>query len=186
MLGYVTAGEEGPYQIFVRPLDQPESRSLPGTQGSYVPVFSPDAQWIAYYNNDERVLKKISIHGGPPITLCEGVWIEGMTWTTDGYIIYCQRGTKEVYRVRENGSEPETLVSFDDQADPFDAHRPHALPDASAILFSGYAGLSGYGDPSIKAFSFATGQTIDLVRNASAPLYSQSGLKRHNPRRVSQ
>ncbi len=95
LLVYRAAGEEGSYQLYVRPLDQPSSRPLPGTQGAYVPVFSPDAQWIAY--SDVGVLKKISIHGGPPTTLCDALLVGGMTWTSDGYIVFCH---KEVFRVR--------------------------------------------------------------------------------------
>ena len=59
LLVYRAAGEEGSSQLYVRPLDQPSSRPLPGTQGAYVPVFSPDAQWIAYSDVGDGVLRKI-------------------------------------------------------------------------------------------------------------------------------
>ena len=54
-------------------------------------------------------------------------------------------------------------------------HAPLVLPDASAVLFSASAGPARTEELSIKAHSFATGQTTDLVSNASFPLYSESG-----------
>ena len=35
--------------VYVRGLDQPLARALPGTQDAIAPVISPDAQWIAYF-----------------------------------------------------------------------------------------------------------------------------------------
>ena len=176
LLVYRATNEEGLFQLYIRRLDQPTPRPLPGTQGAWsamCPVFSPDAQWIAYYDNDDQALKKIWIHGGPPTTLCNAAWIHGMTWSTDGYIVYC-RGGARLHRVGENGGEPETLV-FDDEAVRFDAHSPHVLPDASAVLVSGETGAEATEESSIKAYSFVTGQTTDIVSNGVFPLYSQSG-----------
>ena len=173
---YRARSEEGSYQLYIRRLDQPTPSPLAGTQSArsaYAPVFSPNGQWIAYY--DGGVLKKISIRGGPPTTLCETPILEGVTWTTDGYIVYCLQGNRDVLRVGENGGEPEVVVGHNEGESPYYPHAPLVLPDASAVLFSASAGAAATNESSIKAYSFATGRTTDLVSNATFPLYSQSG-----------
>jgi hypothetical protein len=53
-------------------MDRLTATRLAGTTDPYTPVFSPDGQWIAFYENADNALKKVSIHGGPPVTLCNG------------------------------------------------------------------------------------------------------------------
>jgi len=65
-------------QLYVRPLDNFEATPLSGTQGAYGPFFSPDGQWVGFFANDR--LKKISLHGGDPVVLCETKIPHGGTW----------------------------------------------------------------------------------------------------------
>ena len=51
------------------------SRLLPGTEGSFNPFFSPDGQWIAFLTPTH--LRKISIRGGMPETVCDAVNVAG-------------------------------------------------------------------------------------------------------------
>ena len=57
--------------MYLRPLDQFESTVIPGTEGAYEPFFSPDGQWVGF--TAEGQLKKVSLNGGLPITLTDGV-----------------------------------------------------------------------------------------------------------------
>ena len=45
------------------------------------PRFSPDGRWIGFYASPE--LKKVSITGGPPITLCPTAGFRGASWGPD-------------------------------------------------------------------------------------------------------
>src|SRR5262249_36052113 len=53
-------------------------------------------------------IKKISVNGGPAITLCPASTPWGLSWGTDG--ITFGQGSQGVMRVSENGGKPETLV----------------------------------------------------------------------------
>ena len=61
---------EGPLNnlhLAVRMMDQFEGKQLPGTDGAFFPVFSPDGQWILHSNMQNKI-KKIPVTGGASIT----------------------------------------------------------------------------------------------------------------------
>src|SRR6185369_5689330 len=54
-------------QLFVRALDQLDVQSIAGITGVRSPFISSDGRWVGFFMGTE--LKKVSISGGPPITL---------------------------------------------------------------------------------------------------------------------
>ena len=62
--------EEGENGLYVRPVDQLEGRVLL-LERAGAPFLSPDGAWVGFNDFRERNLKKISILGGPAVTLCE-------------------------------------------------------------------------------------------------------------------
>jgi len=71
LLAYVEGGGNES-TLFLRPLDQFGGHQVAGgngTEAAYHPFFSPDGQWLGYVT--PLALKKVSITGGSPITLCE-------------------------------------------------------------------------------------------------------------------
>ena len=110
------ASVAGTSQLYVRALAELRPHVLAGTTGARYPEFSPDGKWIAYESG--KVLKKISVDGGLPITLCNigGDGIAGMTWVSDRSLIYSRlvladRGI--LWRISADGGEPERFASFD-------------------------------------------------------------------------
>src|SRR3984893_8428767 len=81
---YVSQG-----RLSTRRLDQPTATELAGTQGAYAPFFSPDGQWVAFFNGTN--LKRISVEGGSAITLCSAAAGRGGSWGEDGNIIAALR-----------------------------------------------------------------------------------------------
>ena len=80
-------------QLYVRPLDELEATPLPGTEGANeFPFFSPDGEWVGFFANGE--LKKVSLAGGPPITIYDaGPTPSGHGgWTPQDIIVACRRG----------------------------------------------------------------------------------------------
>ena len=75
---------ESVQQLILRPIDQIDGAPLRGGEDGASPFFSPDGQWVGFHDIiDRRVLKKISIRGGPPQTLTESPSnIVGGTWRT--------------------------------------------------------------------------------------------------------
>ena len=67
-LAYV-ATQGGIQQLYLRAMDSPEAKPLPGTESATAPFFSPDSQWVGFFAGNR--LKKISVSGGAAVTLCD-------------------------------------------------------------------------------------------------------------------
>ena len=101
----------GVSQLYRRPIDQLAGEPLRGTEGGTGPFVSPDGEWVGFVPfSDRTTLQKISIFGGPPITLTESQNdIYGASWGTDDQIIF---GTQAgLFRVPGGGGEPESLTT---------------------------------------------------------------------------
>ncbi len=83
-----TAGAGAQAQLVIRRLDQLEASALTGLSEARNPFFSPDGQWIGFFDGPE--LKKVSITGGPAITLCRcpGGGSRGASWGDDNTIVF--------------------------------------------------------------------------------------------------
>src|SRR5262249_24619256 len=111
-LAYVARSGNAPQQIYVRAIDSPEARPLPGTEGAANPFFSPDGQWLGFFVPDK--LEKISINGGSPVTIFSAsgqICPCGATWADDGTIIFQLSGVGDLWRVSAAGGEPQRLAN---------------------------------------------------------------------------
>jgi len=83
-LAYVAA-ESGVSHLYVRRLDQLEPVSIPDSEGANFPFFSPNGDWVAFFNQGK--LKKAPADGGLPVALCELPSFFGGTWTPRDVIV---------------------------------------------------------------------------------------------------
>jgi hypothetical protein len=67
-------------QLYLRAMDQLAAVPIPGTEGGQSPFFSPDGQWVGFWAGE---LKKVSITGGAPMTLCDAASPWGASWGAD-------------------------------------------------------------------------------------------------------
>ena len=89
---YVTSGAPGTERLHVRALDQLDAVPLRGAGRAFNPFISPDGNWVGYLSIDDLTLKRVSIHGGPPVTLTPDVTgIDGASWGSDDTIIFAMR-----------------------------------------------------------------------------------------------
>ena len=63
------AGAPGRTQLYLREIDQFESKAIPGTERAVDATFSPDGQSLAFVA--DRKLKRLALAGGSPRTLRE-------------------------------------------------------------------------------------------------------------------
>ena len=111
-------------RLYLKSMDAVEGVEIAGTRsmsGVTSPVFSPDGQSVAYWENTGRgagsgVLKKIAMSGGASFTLCPANIPHGMTWDESG-ILFGASGAG-VMRVPAHGGTPELIV-------PADGRQPH-------------------------------------------------------------
>ena len=90
--------------FYVRALDQLEGVPLRGAEGADSPFFSADGSWVGF-EGPGNVLQKVSILGGPPVTLAELTGaLGGGSWGPDDMIVFGSAGG--LLRVSGAGGEP--------------------------------------------------------------------------------
>jgi Tol biopolymer transport system component len=123
-------------QLYFRSLESLQALPLPGTLsagGAVAPLFSPDSRSVVFYSLGEPVLKRITIAGGMPTTLCPAANIYGSSWTA-GDIFFAQLDQpRGILRVPENGGAPELVIPI--ETDEL-VEGPQLLPDGDTILFT--------------------------------------------------
>ncbi len=159
-------------RLYLRAIDQLEAVPVHGTEntgtgGGASPFFSPDGQWIGFWQTGQ--LKKISIAGSAPLVLCPAGPPLGVSWTADNTILYGQ-GPAGIWRVSGDGGHPENLVKVD--AGEI-ASGPQMLPGGRGILFT----LTRTDPPSaqIVVQSLDTGMRHVVLEKGTDARYLQTG-----------
>ncbi len=173
----LTIEEQDTVRLMVREVDRLESRILPGTEGASSPFFSPDGEWIAFFAGGE--LKKVSLAGGPPLTLATLAADNdrGATWSEDGTIFLTPGPQGSLQRVSEQGGALAPATELDPERSERTHRWPHALPGGRAVLFtSDTVGSSDYYDDArIEALIVATGQRKVVLEGSSRAAYLEAG-----------
>lgn len=160
-------GQGGKQLLATRLLDKRAAISLTGTEGGFDPFFSPDGQWIGFFADGK--LKKISVEGGAPSTLCDASDPRGASWREDGSIIVAPLPTAGLFRIPAAGGSPQPLTRL---ATGEITHRwPQVLPGGDAIVFVTSAVTGVYDNATIEAFSLKTGERKTLWRGGYFPRY---------------
>ena len=131
-LAYV-GGPRYQRRLYLRSLDRLEVTPLPGTERALFPFFSPDGEWIGFFESPGGALKKVSVRGGPAIALCETRLPRGGSWSSDNTIIFADVGG--LFRVSASGGAPEALTTPDPANDEVYHIQPDVLPNGKAVLF---------------------------------------------------
>jgi Tol biopolymer transport system component/DNA-binding winged helix-turn-helix (wHTH) protein len=131
-LAFTATGSDGKRMLYVRSLDSLITRPLAGTEGAFMPFWSPDSRSIAFFA--EGKLKKIDTQGGPVLALCDTPNGSPGAWNRDGVILFSGFGHHSLYRLAATGGEarPVTLRDlFLQEMILF----PQFLPDARHFIY---------------------------------------------------
>jgi Tol biopolymer transport system component len=123
-------------RLWIRSLDEPEIRALPGTEDALGPFWSPDSTSIAF--SAEGELRKLDVASGTVQRICAipQPGFSGGTWNTEGLIVFSARFMdSRLYAVEAAGGEPRLLTSHDTSRGETDHWNPQFLPDGRHILF---------------------------------------------------
>ena len=160
-------------QLNLRRLDQLDTTPLRGGEGGVGPFFSPDGEWVGFVDfNGGTTLQKVSIFGGPPVTLAESAnAIYGATWGMDDQIIFGTFGSG-LFRVPDGGGEPEALTALD--PDDSGHYWPASIPGREAVVF-----VVATGPPlttgQLAVLALDTGEVTRLGLAGVSPRYSSTG-----------
>jgi serine/threonine-protein kinase len=173
-LAYVAHGG-GHTQLYVRSLDAFAAKPIEETEGAQYPFFSPDSEWVAFFA--DRKLKRVSIRGGAPLTICDAAVIgRGGTWAPDGTIVF-DPGAVGLMRVPAAGGRPEPLTSQDASIDASNLSWPHFLPDGTALIAT--IGLEGGENSTLAVLSTQTGRWRQLLPGSQAQYLPSGHLLYH-------
>ncbi|HQX80099.1 MAG TPA: protein kinase, partial [Vicinamibacterales bacterium] len=130
-------------KLVVRAIDSIEAEPIPGITGARQPFFSYDGKWIGF-SQGATELKKVSITGGPAVTICKlTAPPRGATWGADDTIVFATAGTTiGLLSVPSGGGqEPKELTK--PGAGLGDHLFPTLLPGGRAVLFTIVSAASG-------------------------------------------
>ncbi len=132
-------GRGGARRLFLRGLDQYDSRPVPGTEGADFPVFSPDGRWLAFVAAGK--LKKVDLNGGAPFVLTDVTESGGVSWRQPDTIFFSAGRSRGIRSISASGGTP-VQVSTLEATETY--HRyPDTLADGSVLLFTDIAGNGG-------------------------------------------
>ncbi len=165
--------------LWLRSLENESARELAGTAGAINRGFwSPDSLSIGFATFSE--LKRVSINGGDPITLCElpgqNYPFLGGTWSPDSERIVFSSGVR-LYEIPSRGGEPELLFDPGDSPRP-QSVRPHFLPTHGGSHGLAYSAAVSAPDQVLAVMDLETGERRELGPG-SAPFYSSDGYLIH-------
>ena len=173
--------KNGTRQLYVRALDSPEAMPMAGTERAYcTPIFSPDGQWVAYFDQGTSELKKIPIQGGAPVTLAKTGGLQGATWGADDTIIYASSAFLSeglgggLKRISASGGTPVSITQVDVTKGETDHRWPAFLPGSKVFVFAIEKGKSA-DDAQIVAQRLDTGERRLLVQGGTFPQYVPAG-----------
>ena len=174
-LAYVAATEDG-LRLYIRSLDQLDVTPLAGTENAAGPFFSPDGEWVGFFEWPGGKLKKINVRGGPPMTLSDTPALLGASWAEDDHIVFAGAPSESgvgLYRVPARGGTPEVLTT-PDLASGETMHRwPQVLPGEKAILFTVTGG--GSNADRIAVLSLETGEYRTVIEAGYYGKYVPTG-----------
>jgi Tol biopolymer transport system component/predicted Ser/Thr protein kinase len=124
MAAFVAAAN-GKTGLWMRPLNDPTARFLPGTEGAAFPFWSPDSKFIGFWAAGK--LKRIDPDGGAPVTIGDGDVIRGAAWSADGQIVLGSL-VRGLFRVLASGGTPSPLTRTDSSRGEGSHRFPQILP----------------------------------------------------------
>ena len=166
------------WQMYRRSLDQLDAVPIPGTVNAWAPFFSPNGEWVGYFDRGDSTLKKVRPDGSQAVTLCPITSnLLSASWGPDDAIVFSSGASDALQRVPASGGEPEPLWAGA-ASPPRDTvlRWVDLLPDGRAALASvgGEPGLGLGGETHVVVVSLDTGEREVLLAGTS-PRYASSG-----------
>ena len=161
--------------LYLRAMDQLDAVAVPGSEAGGIggfarePFFSPDSQWIGFWQ--ERQLRKALVSGGAAVTISDGVPDPpvNLTWTDEGIVF---DGPAGLMRVPSTGGTPELLIAMKDGDR---AVGEQILPGGEWVLLALYATGTLVDQGKAVVQSRKTGERRVLIDSVREVRYVPSG-----------
>jgi eukaryotic-like serine/threonine-protein kinase len=129
-VAFATRDATGKASLWVRSLDGSPAQSLPGTEESGDPFWSPDSRRIGFFMHDK--LTSVEVSGGRAVTLTDAIAISSGAWSRTGIILFV--GHEGIYQVPASGGTAVLVLRREPTKYTFFI-RPNFLPDGKHFLY---------------------------------------------------
>jgi serine/threonine-protein kinase len=165
-------GPQAKPQIYLRRIGQLDAAPVAGTEGGISPFLSPDGRWIGFWEGGK--LKKVSVNGGVPVTLCDAANTFGADWGPDDEIVFSSGRNLGLSRISGEGGRPEVLTVPDKSRKEYGHRLPHCLPNGRSVMFT----VVGHGhvlQPRLALLDLRTGKWRIVMEDAADGRYLRTG-----------
>jgi serine/threonine-protein kinase len=173
-----TGLRDGQRQLYLRAMDRLEATAMPGTENGVGPFFSPDGQWVGFWQPTGTglagELKKVPVHGGSVVTICQTPLLWGVSWGSHGRIVFTNGAAVGLWQVSDGGGTPQPLTSLDATKGEASHRLPHVLPGGEAVLFT-ILKTRRFDDVQVVVQSLKTGERKVLAEGGVDARYASSG-----------
>jgi len=119
-------------QIWMRRLDEEDSRPVAGTEDAENPFWSPDGRSLAFFA--QRKLKRIELESGAVQVVCIAGLGRGGAWSREGVILFAGGSSGTLSRVSASGGAPAAATKLDTSRGDLVHRFPQFLPDGRRFL----------------------------------------------------
>jgi len=124
---------DGTSHLAVRDLASFDLVRLPGPDGTYEPIWSPDGREVAFFGDH---LMRVDAGGlQPPVELAPVQDARGASWGPDGTILFAPEPNGAILRVPAAGGEARAVTSVDRERGETGHSRPQHLPGGERFLY---------------------------------------------------
>jgi serine/threonine-protein kinase len=165
------AGE--PWQVWVRRLDEPRPRPIPGTDNALDPFFSPDGRSVGFFARQKLLIAPVS--GGAVTELAEAPDARGGSWAADGSILFTpvsQRGGV-VMSVPASGGTARAVTTLHDRE--VTNRWPQVLPDGKGVLYTAHSQTGTYDSANLVVSSLSGDRRQIVLERGYYGRYLASG-----------
>ena len=162
----------GPKQLFLRSLSDFTPTMLAGGAPLYNPFFSPDGEWVGFYDLADLELRRVPVQGESAVPIGDlDSNMSGASWGEDDTLIYATNSG--LWRVPSSGGVPEQLTTRDIAGGELGHFWPEILPGGQAVLFTVVS--TPVDDSQIAVLSLDTGDVTVVVRGGFHARYAPTG-----------
>jgi Tol biopolymer transport system component len=165
--------------LYLRPIDQFEAKLIEGTLRATSPFFSADGKWLGFEADGE--LKKVSIFGGVPNSICKVNGFLGSYWTAKDIIYFSSRispakqGTA-IFQISANGGTPKMVTQINDTTNGEILCWPEMLPNQKILIFTAMpANSRNPNDGSLESYYLDTGLRRTILKGGIFGRYGPTG-----------
>jgi serine/threonine-protein kinase len=163
----------GTPQLYVRRMDRLESEPLASTDNGDNPFFSPDGKWVGFFADGK--LKKVSVVGGSPVTLCDAPAGVTGAWAPDDSIIFALNTGSGLMRVPAAGGTPQPFTRLDTSKGEKTHYGPEILPGGKAVVYASGSPDGRQWDWAIEVATMKTGKVKTLPIRSGYARYIPGG-----------